>query len=179
MKPITNLGTIYSWMNPHLEVRSAEDRGQGVFAKHPIKKQERLAIFGGDIMLIDELKTIPVEFQMYALQIEERFVMGMRRPTQSESTDYFNPSCNPNAGIRGQIFLVAMRDIAEDEEVTFDYAMVVSESENSDLVFSMDCMCGTDQCRKTITENDWKFESLQKKYAGYFSQYLQEKINGA
>ena len=70
-----------------------------------------------------------------------------------------------------------MRNIKKHEEITFDYATTVSRSIGSDIVFEMECKCGTKNCRKKITEDDWKLRKLQKKYNGYFSQYLLEKIN--
>jgi len=54
--------------------------------------------------------------------------------------------------------------------------MLVSESMGSDIVFEMECKCGSRNCRKQITENDWRLPELRRKYNGYFSQYLQEKI---
>ena len=54
--------------------------------------------------------------------------------------------------------------------------MVVSKSIGSDIVFEMECKCGSSNCRKRITEEDWKIPELREKYNGYFSQYLQEKI---
>ncbi|MBU2613459.1 hypothetical protein KJ925_03335 [Patescibacteria group bacterium] len=48
-------------------------------------------------------------------------------------------------------------------------------SEASD--YTMTCACGTERCRKTVTGNDWKIPDLQKRYAGYFSDYIQRKID--
>ena len=166
-----------SWLNPSLEVRRSTIHGKGIFAKSNIKKGERLVIFGGDIMLIDEIDDLPERLQHYPMQIEERFVLGSRNATRPEAVDFFNHSCEPNCGFKGQIFLVAMRDVERDEEITFDYAMVVSESIHSDVVFEMQCTCGAQSCRRIITEGDWKIPKLRKKYDGYFSQYLQEKID--
>ena len=101
----------------------------------------------------------------------------MRNPSVPEDTDYFNHSCEPNAGLRGQIFLVAMRDIAKDEEITFDYCMSLSEFEGSDFSISFDCQCGAPSCRGRVTQLDWKRPELQRKYNGYFSLYIQEKID--
>jgi hypothetical protein len=70
-----------------------------------------------------------------------------------------------------------MRDIKKDEEITFDYAMVVSESVGSSIIFEMECECGSPVCRKRITESDWMLPELQRRYNGYFSQYIQEKID--
>lgn len=166
-----------SWLHPEVEVRPSKRHGKGIFAKSPLKKGERLAIFGGDIMYIDEIHNLPENMQDYPMQIEERFIIGSRTSAEPEDTDFINHSCDPNAGIKGQIFLVAMRDIAADEEITFDYAMVVSESHESNIAFEMECSCGAPNCRKLITEHDWKLPELRQRYQGYFSQYLQEKID--
>jgi hypothetical protein len=167
--------TISSWLHPHLEKRNSDTEGHGIFARADIRKDERLAIFGGKIMLIDDMYQIPEELQRFTMQIEERFVLGPSG-TVAEDTDFFNHSCCPNSGFRGQVFLVAMRDIRAGEEITFDYAMTVSESVGSDMVFSLDCACGSPLCRKTITEQDWMLPELQDRYQGYFSQYIQDKI---
>ena len=168
----------YSWLNPKLEVRKTEKYGKGIFAKENISKDERLAIFGGHIMYIDELNNLPEELSELPMQIEERFILCSVKSGEPEDTDFFNHSCEPNSGFKGQIFLVAMRDIKQDEEITFDYAMVLSESTESNLIDSpMECKCGHKNCRKNITDYDWKIPELQKKYNGYFSQYLQERID--
>jgi len=164
-----------SWMDPRLEKKSSDTEGSGIFATADIKKDERVAIFGGKIMLIDEMYQIPPELQRYTMQIEERFILGPACD-HAEDTDFFNHSCEPNCGFSGQVFLVAMRDIMAGEEITFDYAMTVSESVGSDMVFSMDCACGSPRCRGTITEQDWRLPELQERYRGYFSPYIQEKI---
>ena len=159
-----------SWLNPNLENRNSDTQGWGIFAKADIRKDERLAIFGGKIMLIDEMYQIPENMQRYTM-----FVLGPAS-TIPEDTDFFNHSCDPNSGFRGQVFLVAMRDIRAGEEITFDYGMTVSVSVQSDMIFEMDCACGSHCCRKTITEQDWMLPELQVRYKGYFSQYIQDKI---
>ena len=166
----------HSWLNPCLEKGCSDTMGFGIFAITDIRKDERLAIFGGKIMLIDEMLQIPRNMQSYTMQIEERFVLG---PAGSvpEDTDFFNHSCDPNSGFKGQVFLVAMRDIKVGEEITFDYCMTVSASVGSDMVFTMDCACGSPCCRKTITEQDWMLPGLQLRYKGYFSPYIQDKID--
>ena len=84
---------------------------------------------------------------------------------------FLNHSCEPNVGILGQIVFVAMRDIDRDEELTIDYAMFGADKE------PMQCNCSASDCRGLITDSDWKITKLQKKYKGYFSSYIQLKIN--
>ena len=165
----------HSWLHPDLEKRCSVTQGCGIFARAGIGKGERLAIFGGRIMLIDEMYDIPTDMQRYTMQVEERFVLGPASD-QPEDTDFFNHSCDPNSGFKGQVFLVAMRDIRAGEEITFDYGMTVSKSMGSNMVFTMHCTCGSARCRKTITEDDWKIPGLQERYKGYFSPYIQDKI---
>jgi len=167
--------TINSWLHPDLEKRCSATQGCGIFARADIRKGERLALFGGKVMLIDDMYQLPAELQSYTMQIEERFVLGPAGSV-AEDTDFFNHSCDPNSGFSGQIFLVAMREIHSGEEITFDYAMTVSESVGSDMVFSLKCACGSPLCRGTITEQDWMLPGLQERYKGYFSPYIQNKI---
>lgn len=169
--------TNHTWINPKLKINKSKKHGKGAFAKKNILKGERLAIFGGYVMLIDELNILPEELSDLPMQIEERFVLASQKTGEPEDTDFFNHSCNPNSGFKGQIFLVAMRNIRKCEEITFDYAMVVSESVGSSIIFEMKCKCDSRNCRKIITENDWKIPELRHRYNGYFSQYLQEKID--
>lgn len=131
-----------------------------------------MAIFGGKLIHAIE------EVGDYGIQIDETFVINsLDNETQEmENAFFFNHSCSPNAGIKGQIFLVAMRDIKPDDEATFDYAMCLHRVDGLPP-YRLECLCGADNCRKIITDDDWKLPELQQKYSGYFSWYLQEKID--
>ena len=167
---------MFSWMNPKLEVRETGKFGKGVFAKKEIKKDEMLAVFGGYILTLEEEEKLPSEFSDHGVQISDGFVLTVTNKEEVEDAGFFNHSCSPNAGYKGQIFLVAIKKIHKNEEITFDYAMVLCESKNAKK-YSMGCLCGSKKCRKVITDSDWKISELQKKYNGYFQYYLQEKIN--
>jgi hypothetical protein len=86
--------------------------------------------------------------------------------------DYVNHSCNPNAGLSGQIGLVAMREIEPGEEVCFDYAMCDTMPYDE-----FECECGAANCRGVVTGSDWQRPELQKRYAGYFSPHVQRRID--
>jgi hypothetical protein len=124
---------------------------------------ERLAIFGGHIMPVDQEPEFEDDKGDFALQIDEQFVIGAAKGDELEAADYFNHSCDPNAGFKGQIFLVAMRDISTGEEITFDYAMVLHELKDA-LPYAFDCLCGSPNCRGIVTDNDWKLPEVQKRY---------------
>ncbi len=127
-----------------------------------------------DIVDISSLRDFPEEYADSGIQISENFSLILG--DHLEETNFFNHSCSPNAGINGQIFLVAMRDISIGEEVNFDYAMCLHKAVGVDE-YNFKCGCGSTSCRKNITENDWKSPQLQEKYKGYFQYFLQEKIN--
>lgn len=41
----------------------------------------------------------------------------------------------------------------------------------------MPCNCTTDGCRQVVGGRDWQRLDLQRRYDGYFSWYLQRKID--
>jgi len=166
---------MYSWINPSLEVKKTKLYGGGIYSISNIKKEALLAIFGGYVMTAQEESKLPNLIRDLAHQIHENFVIGIRDPKRIQSVDMFNHSCEPNAGFNGQIFLVAIKNIKKNEQITFDYAMVLHKSKNVKL-YEMKCVCGLKNCRKIITDNDWKNKALQKKYKGYFQYYLEQKI---
>lgn len=163
-------------MTDGLEVRDIPTSGKGVFAVRAIKEGERLAMFGGYVMTLEEEMQLPDTIKDYAHQIDDNFVIGVKKIEDIQPTDYLNHSCNPNAGFKGQIALVAMRDIQIGEEVVFDYAMVLAESDHA-MPYTMSCVCGSPRCRKNITDSDWRNPVLQERYRGYFQPYIQEKID--
>lgn len=164
-----------SYLTKKAEVRKSNIEGKGVFAKKKIKKGEIISIWGGDIVTEKEYDLLSKKnrrYGRYGAKILDGFYLATHNIKEKrEPTDFFNHSCDPNAGIKGQIILVAMRDIKSGEEITFDYGM---NSDDSDDYFQ--CNCGSKNCRKIITGQDWKIPKLQKKYKGYFSWHIQEKI---
>lgn len=166
--------TPHSWLNPKCQVRKIAC-GHGVFAEENIQRDDIIAIFGGHIMHIQDEPVFSDGRGDYALQITEDFVLGPSSHDEIEAADFFNHSCDPNAGFRGQIVLVAMRNIAANEQVTFDYAMCLDSS--AGMKYEFQCTCGSAECRKTITNSDWRIPRLQERYGGYFQWYLQEKCN--
>lgn len=160
-----------SYTNPKLDLRACSAKGgYGVFARELVRAGELLSIWGGEIYTEKELDLIPAERAQHGIQVEEK--MYLVPLTVGDVGDYYNHSCDPNAGLSGQICLVAMRDIPADEEVCFDYAM--SDSSDYDEFV---CHCGSVHCRQRVTGNDWRLPDLHVRYAGYFMPYLQRRIN--
>jgi hypothetical protein len=163
-------GSQNSFLSLKCEVRTAEDRGGfTVVAKEPIARGELIVVWSGTLVDGTELATLPANVKRHSLQVEDdHYLVSL---TDCEPPDYVNHSCSPNAGLSGQIGLVAMRDIRTGEEVTYDYAM--SDGSPYD---EFDCCCGADQCRGRVTGDDWRRSELWQRYQGYFSPYLQRRI---
>lgn len=161
-------------MNPKLREKKSHV-GNGTFAGKLIKKDELIAVFGGHVISLDDEKKLPSSLSDIAIQIEKKFVIGPINSVNANNGDFFNHSCDANAGIKGQISLYAMRDIKKDEEVSFDYGTVLFTT-NKKPTYKMNCLCGAKNCRGVITDHDWKNKFVQKKYKGFFPFYIQEEI---
>ena len=102
---------------------------------------------------------------------EDLFIGPVTQAEREGGMMHLNHSCEPNLGLQGQIAFVAMRDIAADEELTFDYAMTDDEP------YEMECNCGAPSCRRVITGHDWMKSELQRRYDGYFSWFIQRRLD--
>lgn len=169
----------FSWMNPNLEVRDTKKYGKGVFAKSDIKKGEMLFVMGGYILTIEDENNLKGIVADKPIEISDKFSIGPLNKNDLElmPQHYVNHGCNPNAGFKGQIFMVSMKKIKTGEEICYDYAMVMNSSGDSNSYFTFDCKCEAKQCRKVVAEDDWKNKDLQKRYKGYFQWFLENKIN--
>ncbi len=161
----------YSWLSPKLESGPFHHKGGcGVITRQPVSKGELLVLWGGRFITAAELDPTIPEFSKLVLQVDDE--LYLYNPLLNDPADCFNHSCDPNAGMSGQVGVVAMRDIPVGEEVTIDYAMCDSAPYDE-----FDCNCGMPHCRKRVTADDWKRSELQERYMGYFSTYLQRKID--
>ena len=166
----------FYWLNPKLIVKETSKCGLGTFAIKDIKKDERLLVLSGYVMRLEDEEKLPGSLSDNGIQITENLSLCASNVSELGGINFFNHSCEPNAGIKGQIFLVAMKKIKSGEEVTFDYAMTLCSS-NKAKPYRLKCLCNRETCRGVVTDNDWKNKVLQKKYNGYFQYYIQEKID--
>ena len=142
-------GRAHSFLSPKCDVHPIPNRGgHTVVAREAIAKGELIVVWSGTLVTGEELNGMP--------------------------PNYVNHSCSPNAGLSGQIALVAMRDIGAGEEITYDYAM--SDGSPYD---EFTCSCGSPHCRVQVSGEDWRRPELWQRYEGYFSPYLQRRIMGA
>ena len=64
---------------------------------------------------------------------------------------FINHSCDPNCesdSVDGRVFIMAIRDIAAGEELTYEYNLFDSDDSGAD------CYCGAVKCRGTMFSED-------------------------
>lgn len=158
-----------SYLSPNCEARQLSITYRAAYARVPIRAGEVVAVWGGDVLTGAELAQVSEKERRLSVQIEEDHYLVTRVDGPG---DWINHSCAPNVGLSGQSVLVAMRDIAAGEEICFDYAMTDSTPYDE-----FDCGCNSPGCRRHITGNDWRIPELWQRYEGYFSAYLQRRID--
>ena len=160
-----------SYLSPRTAVRRSPIHGRGLFARRAIRRGEIVAIKGGHVLDARGLARVRGRIAWSYIQIDDGFYLGATRASEVRRNKiWLNHSCRPSVGIRGQCVFVAMRDVAAGEELTYDWAMEEHGRERTR------CACGARGCRQVLTGQDWRRPELQRRYRGYFSAYLAEKI---
>ncbi len=139
--------------------------GLGVYAQRPFQQGEFLFSATGAV--------IPVQTR-YSLQIDWDKHLDVYPPAR-----YLNHSCEPNMGVRtnehGLPDFYALRAIAKDEEVRYDYAMTEYrhyERSRPEWDFDLTCHCGAPSCRGRFGYYAELTPALRQKYRGFISRYL-------
>lgn len=142
-------------------VREKPDMGLGIFAVRDIGKDEIIAEFRGPRIRIEDMEGIPHEVWDHLFNVGVCEYIIAREPAVR-----INHSCNPNAGIVKDVFLVAMRGIKKDEEVTFDYSIITADN------WQLECRCGSPQCRKIIGNYADLPDEIKRKYGKYTPNWI-------
>ena len=163
-----------TYFSPKVEKRPSAIHGRRLFARRAIAKGEIVVVKGGRVLTREQRDRIAETLGPSEIQIAEDLFFGPAAAAEREGgMMHLNHSCEPNVGVQGQIVFVAMWEIAAGEELTFDYAMTDDEP------YEMECLCGCAACRHVITGADWRKPELQAKYDGYFSSFIQRRIDAA
>jgi uncharacterized protein len=168
---VKNAAFALSDLSPKTEVCESSIHGRGLFARESVSVGEIVAVKGGYILNKQARTTLEKSLGSAEIQItEDLFIAPVEAGQREGSMVCTNHSCDPNIAIQGQIVFVAMKNISSGEELTHDWATT------DDLDYAIKCTCGSPNCRGTITGKDWMRKELQKKYKGWFSWFLQQKI---
>jgi hypothetical protein len=127
--------------------------GKKVVASEPIKKNLSVLHFTGVPVSFEETKKLG-EKESFGLQVAKDCYIYLDPPGR-----YINHSCDPNCGITPALHLIAIRDIMQDEELTYDYSTTMLERH-----WTMECKCGSARCRKVVRDFDQLPKQLQEHY---------------
>jgi SET domain-containing protein len=127
-----------------LIIRSSSIHAAGCYTTRPVKKGMRVVEYEGPRFTKDEAdERYKDRFITYLFscgsdgQVIDGFGTAM----------FINHSCDPNCeteDVDGRIFVMAIRDIAAGEELTYEYNLFDSDDEQGD------CHCGSPRCHGTM-----------------------------
>jgi uncharacterized protein len=127
--------------------------GRGLFADHSYKAGDEILRFEGRTVPASVVAAMGDE-QCYMIQIGPDAYFEPEAPGR-----FTNHSCNPNAAIKDDYRLVALRDIQVNEQICFDYSTTMSEDN-----WTMECRCGSADCRREIRDFSELPIELQQRY---------------
>ncbi|MGC8594747.1 MAG: SET domain-containing protein-lysine N-methyltransferase [Candidatus Kryptoniota bacterium] len=154
--------------------------GVGVFAVTNIKKGKR--IFDGiplddfkHLMRWSDIRKQPHSVQhkvvSFCVGTREGFVPPDDLDFNKLSIEwYLNHSCDGNIGFDSNGDFIAIKNIRRGDELAYDYGLV-----ESNPTFRMQCTCGSSQCRKVITGNDWKKLKQDPIKSKFMHPYLKQE----
>lgn len=159
------------WVHPFVQVYATRDIGLGLRAIGLVPRGATVILFGGDHMTYREVLALPADMQDIPYQVEDDVFFGVRRREDIGPGERLNHSCMPNTGFVSEIRVVALSDIVPGAPLSLDYGTCYSVDE-----YRLTCRCGAPACRGTITGDDWRSPTLQRRLGAYYQPYLQRKV---
>jgi hypothetical protein len=130
--------------------------GRACVATAPIVENEILCKMAGAVLTLREVIERYGVHESNSLQIGPDAFIDLIEPYIC-----FNHSCDPNAGLRNDGVLFALRSIEPGEEITYDYSTTVD-----DFLWQMPCACGSTHCRRVIGD----FQTIPHERKEYYRE---------
>lgn len=148
-----------------VEVRSAGDKGLGVFARRAFRRGEFIfrrrnarPISGAEVARLspeDQMHLTELGFDSYAVVL----------PPGA----YLNHACDPNA-MRSGVKVFAWRNIKKGEEITIDYRLNAFDGD------SWPCACGSSSCTGTVVGSFFALPpATQRLYLPYAPGFIRRE----
>lgn len=132
--------------------------GKAVYASCRFAEGAVLMRFTGRRFHVDDIPSLMRGSDDRFVQVTPDHYMG----PSGQLDDLVNHSCDPNAGLRFTdegVILVALRDIASGDEISWDYSTTLAQSN-----WHMICQCRAPNCRRVIGN----FETLSPERQEFF-----------
>lgn len=139
-----------------IQTRRSGVHGKGVFAVQDLAEGEVLVEYVGEIVSWQEAQDRHPHDpsqpnHTFYFHIDEDRVIDANYG--GNSSRWINHSCAPNCYTDerdGRIFIVALRNIAAGEELSYDYGLIIDEPYTRKLKAEYPCWCGAATCRGTL-----------------------------
>lgn len=152
-------------LNPKIQIKKSRLGGKGLFATEKINKSELCWELDKTEkkLTYKQLSKLSREKQKLAFQYKDKYIIS------TDKGEVMNHSCDPNTWWKGDDQLVASKDIAKGDEITYDYSTADVEP---DWVASWQCHCGSKNCRKRISSKDCLNPEFQKRHQGHLPSWV-------
>ena len=124
-------------------IRQSRIHSYGCYTTHPIRKGTLVVEYVGEHLTNEQADDLYDEFEntyLFGLDGGKRIIDGFGVAA------FVNHSCHPNCEtdqIRGKMWIIALRDIAPGEELTYDYNLYDGDDDAP-------CRCGAARCRGSL-----------------------------
>jgi len=143
--------------NSQLEVRHSSIHGSGCFARQPVSEGTRVAEYVGERISKSESLRRCIENNQCIFSLSDEFDLDGNVP--GNLARFINHSCAPNCEAEmheGSIWIVALRDIAAGEELTFNYGYDLEDYREHP------CRCEAQDCVGFIVAEEF-FDQVRRK----------------
>ena len=132
-------------MHPRLIIRSSPVHGAGCYTLDPVRKGARVAEYDGPRLsksLADERYSTRDITYLFGVGDRDTVIDGFG--TAMFLNHHCDPNCQTEEDDDERIFIIALRDIAAGEELTYEYHLYDSDEADQP------CFCGASICRGTM-----------------------------
>lgn len=144
----------------YIRVGKSKIHNKGVFAKKNISKGTKIIQYVGNKITSRQADDIynenyerheknPKQGAVYLFELNKRYHLDGN--VSWNTAKYINHSCEPNCEadiIKGEVWVIALRDIKKGEELFYNYGYDVDTWEDHP------CKCGSKKCPGYIVEED-------------------------
>ena len=139
------------------EIHASTIHGQGGFAARDLSAGTRLVEYQGELISKEESLRRCEQGNPYIFYFDSEH--DLDGTAEANAARFLNHGCAPNCEaekIGNQIWIVATRDIACGEELTFDYGYDLEDYRD------YPCRCGSPDCRGFIVDADLAPNSIKR-----------------
>jgi hypothetical protein len=136
-------------LHPDIELRKSNLHGKGLFAKSFIPRGTVLWAYDRESEIAyyqNQFDEFSKKYQKYL--IKYAYWWKGKICLCTDVSKFWNHSCDPNTApvpSNSNKWDFAIRDIKKDEEITYDYGLIMDHT-------SIQCYCSSSKCRETIVK---------------------------